>query len=294
MIPEELARKIRSIQIHTSKSVNSVLAGEYESVFKGRGMEFDEVREYQPGDDIRTIDWNVTARTGLPYVKQYVEERELTVFFLVDLSASGAFGSMKQTKNEVAAELTALLAFSAIKNNDKVGLIVFTDIIELFIPPKKGVSHVLRLIREILHFRPGRAGTDISAALDFFGRVMRKRAVMFVISDFISSDCSRNMRILARRHDLISVSITDPREMTLPVTGLLELEDAETGESLLIDCGSREVRQQYHQLAEKRLQNLESLFRSLDVDHIPLQTGQDYVNELVRFFRTREKRRRYA
>jgi len=294
VIPEELAKKIRFIQIHTSKTVNSVLAGEYESVFKGRGMEFDEVREYQPGDDIRTIDWNVTARTGLPYVKQYVEERELTVFFLVDLSASGSFGSMEKTKNEVAAELTALLAFSAIKNNDKVGLIVFTDIIELFIPPKKGVSHVLRLIREILHFRPSQVRTDISVALDFFGRVMRKWAVAFVISDFISPDFSRDMRILARCHDLISVSITDPREMELPPAGLIELEDAETGETILIDCGSREVRQQYRQLARERLKNLESLFRSMGVDHIPLQTGQDYVADLVRFFRTREKRMQYA
>ncbi|MEA3547831.1 MAG: DUF58 domain-containing protein [Thermodesulfobacteriota bacterium] len=294
MIPEELAKKIRSIQIRTSKTVNSVLAGEYESVFKGRGMEFDEVREYQPGDDIRTIDWNVTARTGLPYVKQYVEERELTVFFLVDLSASGAFGSITKTKNEVAAELTALLAFSAIKNNDKVGLIVFTDIIELFIPPKKGVSHVLRLIREILHFRPSQARTDISVALDFFGRIMRKRAVVFVISDFISPDFSQDMRILARRHDLISVSITDPREMELPPAGLIELEDAETGASILIDCGSREVREQYRQLAGERLRNLENLFRSMDVDHIPLQTGQDYVADLIRFFRTREKRMQYA
>jgi len=194
----------------------------------------------------------------------------------------------------VAAELTALLAFSAIKNNDKVGLIVFTDIIELFIPPKKGLSHVLRLIREILHFRPSRARTDISVALDFFGRVMRKRAVVFVISDFISPDFSRDMRILARRHDLISVSITDPREMELPPAGLIELEDTETGESILIDCGSREVRQQYRQLAGKRLKNLESLFRSMDVDHIPLQTGQDYVVDLVRFFRTREQRMQYA
>ncbi len=209
---QELAEKIRTIQIYTSKAVNDVLAGEYESVFKGRGMEFDEVREYQPGDDIRTIDWNVTARTGHPYVKQFVEERELTVFFLVDLSASGAFGSGQRLKNEVAAELCALLAFSAIKNNDKVGLIAFTDTVELFIPPKKGTTHVLRLIREILSFSPERGGTNIAASLHFFGRITHKRSVAFLVSDFIDQDFFSPMRIIARRHDLIAVSITDPRE----------------------------------------------------------------------------------
>ncbi len=294
MIPPELAKKIRAIQIRTSKTVNSVLAGEYESAFKGRGMEFDEVREYQPGDDIRTIDWNVTARTGVPYVKQYVEERELTVFFLVDLSASGAFAGVERTKNELAAELTGLLAFSAVKKNDKVGMIVFTDSIETFIPPKKGISHVLRLIREILYFQPSRRKTDITAALDFLGRVLRKRAVVFLVSDFIAADFSRPLRVLAKRHDLITVSITDPRERELPDVGLVELEDAESGETMLLDCGSREVRSRYRQLAEQRHQELSSLFSAMNVDHIPLQTDQDYVVDLIRFFRTREKRRRHG
>ena len=294
MIPEELTKKIRAIQIRTSKTVNSVLAGEYESAFKGRGMEFDEVREYQPGDDIRTIDWNVTARTGVPYVKQYVEERELTVFFLVDLSASGAFAGVERTKNELAAELTGLLAFSAIKKNDKVGLVVFTDTIETFIPPKKGTSHVLRLIREILYFQPSHQKTDINAALDFLGRVLRKKAVVFLVSDFIADDFSKPLRVLARRHDLITVSITDPRERELPDVGLITLEDAESGETLLLDCGSREVRQRYRQLAAQRHQELNSLFSSMNVDHIPLQTDQDYIVDLIRSFRTRERRRRHG
>ncbi|MCB2180435.1 MAG: DUF58 domain-containing protein [Desulfobulbaceae bacterium] len=291
MISEELAKKIRTIRIYTNKAVNDVLAGEYESVFKGRGMEFDEVREYQHGDDIRTIDWNVTARTGHPYVKRYVEERELTVFFLVDLSASGSFGSIRNMKNEVAAELCALLAFSAIKNNDKVGLIAFTDSVEMFIPPKKGATHVLRLIREILTFSPERGKTRIRSALDFFGRINRKRSVAFLVSDFLDSDFISPMRIVARRHDLIAVSITDPRERELPNVGLVDLEDAETGKQILIDCGSQEVRRAFSASSRRRAAELESQFAAMGVDHIPLQTKHDYVQDLVRFFKMRERRR---
>jgi uncharacterized protein (DUF58 family) len=291
MINSELAAKIRTIRIYTNKAVNDILAGEYESVFKGRGMEFDEVRAYQPGDDIRTIDWNVTARTGHPFVKQYVEERELTIFFLVDLSASGAFGSGQRRKNEVAAELCALLAFSAIKNNDKVGLIAFTDTVELFIPPKKGTTHVLRLIREILSFSPERGGTSIAASLHFFGRITHKRSVAFLVSDFIDQDFYSPMRIIARRHDLIAVSITDPRERELPAAGLIELEDAETGERLLIDSSSPEVRRAFAASAARRLSELAGQFAAMGVDHIPLQTSEDYVFDLVRFFRMRERRR---
>jgi len=250
------------------------------------------VRAYQPGDDIRTIDWNVTARTGHPYVKQYVEERELTIFFLVDLSASGAFGSGQRLKNEVAAELCALLAFSAIKNNDKVGLIAFTDTVELFIPPKKGTTHVLRLIREILSFSPERGGTSIAASLHFFGRITHKRSVAFLVSDFIDQDFFSPMRIIARRHDLIAVSITDPRERELPAAGLIELEDAETGERLLIDSSSPEVRRAFAASAARRLSELAGQFAAMGVDHIPLQTSEDYVFDLVRFFRMRERRRR--
>ncbi|MCK5437382.1 MAG: DUF58 domain-containing protein [Desulfobulbaceae bacterium] len=293
MIPRELAKKIRRIQIYTRKAVNDVLAGGYESVFKGRGMEFDEVRAYQPGDDIRTIDWNVTARTGEPYVKRYVEERELTVIFLVDLSASGAFGSVDRMKNEIAAEFCALLAFSAIKNNDKVGLIVFTDCIEMFIPPKKGVSHVLRLIRELLYFSPRKTRTDINGALDYMGRVIRKRGVVFLVSDFLAADFAKSMRVLARRHDMIAVSVTDPRETSLPNVGLIELEDAETGESILVDTGNARIRELYANLGQERSARLTQLFGRMSVDYIGLHTDQDYVRDLVRFFKTREQRRRH-
>lgn len=291
MISKELAKKIRSIQIYTNKAVNDILAGEYHSVFKGRGMEFDEVREYQPGDDVRTIDWNVTARTGHPYVKQYVEERELTVFFLVDLSASGDYGSVEKTKNEVAAELCALLAFSAIKNNDKVGLIAFTDCIELFIPPKKGVTHVLRLIRELLGFKPRQTKTDMTVALEYFGRVMHKRSVAFLVSDFIAEDYEKSLRIVAKRHDMIAVSVTDPSEIDLPQVGLIEFEDAETGEQILFDTGSPEVLDRYTMLGQQRAGKLDNTFKSMSIDHIPLLTTHDYVQDLVRFFKKRERRR---
>jgi len=290
MIPKELARKIRYIQIYTSKAVNDVLAGEYESVFKGRGMEFDEVREYAPGDEIRTIDWNVTARMGHPYVKRFVEERELTVMFLVDLSASGAFGSVEKTKNEVAAEICALLAFSAIKNNDKVGLIVFTNVVEMYVPPKKGTSHVLRLIRDLLNFKPHKAHTDIAGALDYLGCVTHKRCVVFLISDFQGDDFEKPLRVLGKRHDLIAMSITDPREMTMPGVGLVELEDAETGELVLIDTGSPAVCNQYEQLGRARANRLRDAFRSIDIDHMEITTGRNYVRDLVGFFRSRERR----
>jgi len=290
MIPKELAKKIRYIQIYTSKAVNDSLAGEYESVFKGRGMEFDTVREYQAGDEIRSIDWNVTARMGQPYVKLFVEERELTVIFLVDLSASGAFGSTGRIKNEVAAEICALLAFSAVKNNDKVGLIVFTDQMEMFIPPAKGTTHVLRLIRELLNFSPRQAQTNISAGIDYLGRVTHKKSVVFLISDFLGQGYEKQMRVLAKRHDLIAVSITDPREIKMPALGLIQLEDAETGELVLIDTGSAAFRKQYEKLGGTQKAHLRRLFRSMDVDHIEVYTGRDYVFDLVKFFKTRERR----
>ena len=290
MIPKELAKKIRFIQIYTKRAVNDVLAGEYHSVFKGRGMEFDEVREYTPGDEIRTIDWNVTARTGQPYVKRYVEERELTVLFMVDLSASGTFGTREKLKNEVAAELCALLSFSAIKNNDKVGLIIFTDIIELYIPPGKGTSHVLRLIRDLLNFKPRQTRTDIAQALDYLGRITHRKAVVFLVSDFLAEGYERPLGIVARRHDLIAISITDPRERELPKVGLIELEDAETGEIVVVDSGSSLVRRQYEAIARERAERLGESFRPSGVDHIPVLTGRDYVRDLVRFFQARERR----
>lgn len=294
MIPRELAKKIRYIQIYTTKVVNDVLAGEYESVFKGRGMEFDEVREYQPGDDVRSIDWNVTARAGKPFIKKFREERELTVIFLVDLSASGSFGSMKQTKNELAAEICALLAFAAIKNNDKVGLIAFTDQVEQFIPPGKGARHVLRVIREILTFRPSRTGTDIARALDYLGRVQARRAVVFLISDFQAESFEKPLRVLARRHDLIAVSLADARESKLPGIDPVELEDAETGELVLIDAASAEIRKRYEALALARAGELAEMLRAMGIDQIQIETGKPYVRDMTAFFRTRERRRAHA
>lgn len=292
MTPSELAKKVRYIQIYTSKAVNDSLAGGYESVFKGRGMDFDEVREYQIGDEIRSIDWNVTARMGDPYIKRFVEERELTVIFLVDLSASGTFGSHLQTKNEVAVELCALLAFSAIKNNDKVGLIIFTDSIEMFIPPAKGTTHVLRLIRELINFTPGQTQTNISTGMDYLGRVIRKKSVVFLVSDFLGEAYERQLRVLSKRHDLIAVSITDPREVEMPDAGLINLEDAETGEFITIDTGDRAIRNRYKKLNAARQGYLKDLFRSMDIDHINVFTDRDYLLDLVRFFRTRERRSR--
>ena len=290
MITKELAKKIRVLQITTRKVVNDVLAGEYGSVFRGRGMEFDEVREYMPGDEIRSIDWNVTARTGHPYVKRFVEERELTVMFLVDLSSSGAFGSVRKLKNEIAAELCALLAFSAVKNNDKVGMIVFTDRVEMFIPPKKGTKHVLRVIRELLNFKPRPASTDIEGALDYLGRVTTKRSVVFLVSDFQAEGFEKKMRVLGKRHDLIAVTIVDPREVRLPDVGLIELEDSETGETVLVDTGSAAVRKRYERLGREEQARLKGLFSSMGVDQIEVMTDRDYVPGLISFFRTREKR----
>jgi uncharacterized protein (DUF58 family) len=290
MIPKELAKKIRYIQIYTSKAVNDTLAGEYESVFKGRGMEFEEVRGYQVGDDVRNIDWNVTARTGVPHVKVFREERELTVMFMVDLSASGAFGSIDKTKNEIAAEICALLAFSAIKNNDKVGLLVFTDHVEMFIPPAKGSTHVLRIMRELLTFTPRQSGTDIEAGIDYIGRVINKKSVLFLVSDFLGEGSESKIRTLAKRHDLIAISITDPRELKMPDVGIVELEDAETGRMLMIDTGDAAFRKKYELLGAGRLDSLRKFFRSMDVDHIEIMTDRDYLVDLIRFFKMRERR----
>lgn len=292
MISRELAKKIRYIQIYTSKAVNDLLAGEYHSVFKGQGMEFEEVRAYQIGDEVRSIDWNVTARMGEPFVKRFREERELTVLFAVDLSASGDFGSTDKLKNEVAAEICALLAFSAIKNNDKVGLIVFTDVVELYVPPAKGTSHVLRLIRVLLGFEPKQAQTDIGEAMEFLGKVAQRQAVVFLVSDFLEAGFERPLRTVSRRHDLIAVTIADPVELKMPNVGLIELEDAETGELVQIDTGSAAFRQQYEGLGAERSGGLQELFRQMGIDQIEILTGRDYVRDLVSFFRTRERRTR--
>lgn len=290
MLSKELIKKIRQIQIRTSHQVTEVMAGEYKSAFRGRGMEFEEVREYQPGDDIRTIDWNVTARMGHPYVKRYVEERELTVMLLVDASSSGTFGSIARSKNEVAAEIAALLAYSAIRSNDRVGLIIFTDQIEKYVPPKKGRSHVLRVIREILYFtKPEHGATNIGAALEYLRRVCTRRSVVFVISDFLSQDYVGKMRLVARKHDVIPVTITDPRERELPDVGLLELMDAETGERILIDTHDAKVRKAFAYLSVEEQEARTKEFRRMRVKPIDVRTEESYVDTLVRYFKQRER-----
>ena len=290
MISRDLAKKIRYIQISTNRAANSTFAGEYESVFKGQGIEFDEVREYQPGDDTRAIDWNVTARTGVPFIKRFVEERELIVMFLVDMSGSGVFGSIEKTKNEIAAEICSLMAFSAIKNNDKVGLIVFTDTVEFYLPPEKGTRHVLRLIEDILNFTPHGKKTDISAALDYLGRVINKKTVTFLISDFLDTGYEQKLRIMNKRHDLIAVTIKDPREIELPKLGLIKLLDSETGERIIIDTNNGKVRNWYKARALERKRRLKKILASSGIDQIDIQTDQDYLKSITSFFLNRERR----
>ena len=290
MLSKELIKKVRQIQIRTSHQVTEVMAGEYKSAFKGRGMEFDEVRQYQPGDDVRTIDWNVTARSGDAYVKRFVEERELTVMLMVDASSSGSFGSTTRSKNEVAAEIAALLAYSAIRSNDRVGLIIFTDQIEKFVPPRKGRSHVLRVIREILYFnRPEHGTTDIGAALEYLQKVCVRRSVVFVISDFLAEGYDKALLLASKRHDLIPVTITDPREIELPDVGFLDLMDAETGERILIDTHDIRVRDAFSFLGVSDRAARTKQFRQMRSAAIDIRTDQSYVDELVRFFRTRER-----
>ena len=290
MIPKEILENVRRIEIKTQSIVNDILSGEYHSVFKGHGMEFSEVRTYAEGDDIRSIDWNVTARAGEPYVKKYVEERELTVMLVVDASASGNFGSIKQMKAEMAVELCALLAFSAIKNNDRVGLIIFTSEVEKYIPPKKGKKHVLRVIRELLYFKPQKTGTNINTAIEFLNKVQRKKSVVFFVSDFMASDYESPFRVASRRHDIIAVTITDPREHQLPDVGLIELKDPETNNTILVDSSSRTFRTRYELECKKRQSTLQTLLRSIGIDQIEISTETDYVDPLVRFFKKRERK----
>jgi uncharacterized protein (DUF58 family) len=290
MLPKEIIRKVRRIEIRTKKLVNDVFSGEYHSIFKGRGMEFEEVREYQPGDDIRIIDWNVTARYGYPFVKKFTEERELTVMLLVDASSSGEFGTAQRMKGEIAAELCSVLAFSAIKNNDKVGMIIFTDKIEKYIPPKKGSSHVLRLIREVLYFKPEDQRTDINCALEFLGRIIKRRCVVFLVSDFLNTGFEKMLSIANKRHDIIAIKIVDPREIELPNVGFIELEDTETGEEILIDTKDPEVRKSFHDYSLGEQTNLDMSFRSINLDNIRILTDRSYVEPLMAFFKTRAKK----
>jgi uncharacterized protein (DUF58 family) len=288
--PAEILRKIRALEIKTKGLVQTIFAGDYHSVFKGRGMNFEDVREYQPGDEIRAIDWNVTARLGTAFVKKFTEERELTVVLVVDVSASGNFGSVSQSKRELAAEVACLLAFSAIRNNDKVGLLLFSDRVELFIPPKKGRSHTLRIIREILFFEPAGSGTAPALALDYLNKVVTRRAVVFFISDFQTDDFSRELSVSGRRHDFIAVHVQDQREEMLPNVGIITLEDAETGEQIEINTADRTTRARFSALAETRRAELNRTLRRNSIDAISLRTGEDYLPALRSFFKQRERR----
>ncbi len=297
-LTREILKKVRQIEVRTNRLVNDSLAGSYQSVFKGRGMNFDEVREYVPGDDIRSIDWNVTARTGIPHIKKFTEERELTIMLMIDISGSGDFGSAGGSKRELMAELGSVLAFSAVRNNDKVGLVLFTDAIELYIPPKKGRGHILRLIREILYFQARGRKTDLGLVLDFTNRVIKRKCVAFLISDFcLTSSFDRalaelrpKLRISNRRHDLIAVIVSDPREFTLPDVGWLTLEDAESGEQVELNTGDAELRRRYSELAHDRHKTLERTIRSVGVDAFNLMTDTPYLPVLLSFFNTRRGR----
>ena len=290
MIPKDILKKIRKIHIRTNHMVNDIFAGEYESAFRGRGMEFEEVREYTPGDDVRTIDWNVTARFGHPFVKLYREERELTILLLVDVSSSCFFGTQHQLKQELAAEIASVLAFAATKSNDKVGLIIFSDHIERFIPPQKGKNHVWRVIKEVLEHEPVSSKTDIAGALNYLNKVARRKVIAFLVSDFIADDYAKALRITNKKHDVISICVTDPRELELPPTGIVELVDAENGETLLIDSSDDNFRRGYRLLAQKQLNERFDLFRSVGVDYIDIRTNVPYVDPILKFFRMREKR----
>ncbi|MCX5777707.1 MAG: DUF58 domain-containing protein [Elusimicrobia bacterium] len=290
MLPKEIIAQIRKIEIRSGKLVNEMFAGQYSSVFKGRGMEFAEVREYLPGDDIRSIDWNVTARYGHPYVKKFTEEREMTVLFLVDMSGSQRFGTRGNFKAELAAELTSVLAFSAIKNNDRVGMVMFTDKIEKVIRPKKGRNHILRMIRETLYFTPTGTGTNITRALQYLNELWRRKSVVFLISDFNDAGFDQALKVTARRHDLIAVTIADDREKNLPDIGLVELEDAESGQKMTVDTSSAPFIKEYTRRTEENAQRLKTLFTRAHVDSIAVTTGKPYIVPLIQFFRTREKR----
>ncbi len=290
MFTKEILKQVRQIEIRTKGLVNQVFSGEYHSVFKGRGMEFSEVREYQFGDDIRNIDWNVTARFGHPFIKVFEEERELTVILMVDLSGSLNFGSAEKTKQEVAAELSAILAFSALKNNDKVGLILFTDKIEKFVPPRKGNKHVLRIIREVLSFEPEGKSTSIKGALEYMNNAIKKRSIVFLLSDFMDSGFEKILRIVGKRHDLIGVVLNDKREEEIPKVGVVRFTDSETGRERWIDTSNPMTQFLLKEMREKKAAQQKTLFLTSRVDSIRIQTGQNYIKPLVQFFRLREKR----
>ncbi|MGC9314151.1 MAG: DUF58 domain-containing protein [bacterium] len=290
MIPKEIIRKIRLLDIRTKRLVNDIFSGEYHSVFKGRGMEFSEVREYAVGDDIRNIDWNVTARTGIPHVKVFEEERELTVMLMVDVSSSGEFGTATQMKRDIALEICALLAFSAIENNDIVGLIMFTDKIEKVVMPKKGRMHVLRLLRELLYFEPEDTQTDLALPLDYLNRITKRKAIVFMVSDYMGAGYEKPMTVSARKHDLVPIVITDPREEDMPNIGLVEFEDAETGQTVMVDTADNSLRETFGINVSKAQLEREKVFKRIGLDHIDIRLDKPYIDELTAFFRKRAAR----
>ena len=289
-VSSEILRRVKLIELRTRGLVDTVFSGEYQSVFKGHGMEFAEVREYVAGDEYRTIDWNVSARMGQPYVKTYTEERELTVLFAVDLSGSAQFGTRGRFKAELAAEVAAVIAMAAIKNNDRVGLVLFTDRIESFVPPKKGRRHALRLIRDLLAFEPAASGTDLAEALDYIGRILRHRAIVFIISDFFDAGYEKRLKVLSRRHDVVAITVSDPRERQLADVGFLELVDAETDRRVVLDSGSRYVREQFEHLSGEDEVALTRTLSRLSIDRIAIRTDRSYVEPLIGFFKARERK----
>ncbi|NQT23628.1 MAG: DUF58 domain-containing protein [Candidatus Omnitrophica bacterium] len=291
MIPKDILKKIKRIQITTKRLVTNVFAGEYRSVFKGRGLEFHKVREYQVGDEIRMIDWNVTARMGKPFIKSYVEERELCVMLLLDASGSGHFGTVNSLKKNIAAEICSILAGSAIKNNDRVGLIIFTDKIEKFIPPRKGASHILRVIREALYFKPENRGTDISLCLEYLNKVTTRSTTAFMISDFYASSIKKALSIANKRHDLVAVNITDPRESDMPDVGIIKFEEAETGKRYMVDTADAAVREKYNSMAAQKIKERKKMFNLLRIDRVDVSTAAPYTEALIAFFKKRKTRR---
>jgi len=289
MISKEILKQIRRIQITTGRMVSDVFAGQYQSVFKGRGMEFSEVREYQPGDEIRSIDWNVTARMGRPFVKKFVEERELTVMLLLDLSRSGDFGTVQKLKRALAAEICSLLALSAVRNNDKAGLITFTGRIEKSVPPRKGLSHALRIVREALYSVAQDKNTDIAGALEYLAKVCPRRAVVFLISDLYDDDFFKALTIVNKRHDITAITITDPRELDLPDIGLVRCDDPESGQSFLLDTGDKALRDEFGARGRRRVEERKKQLRRANVGHIDIYSDAPYAPVLFRFFRARER-----
>ncbi len=291
MLPRDLVRQIRRLQIRSRRAVEDLLGGDYKSIFKGAGLAFEEVREYQPGDDIRTIDWNVTARMGHPFVKRFVEERELTVIIFVDCSRSLLFGTQDKQKRDITAEIAALLAFCAISNNDRVGLLSCSETVEQYVPPRKGAKHVLRLIRDVLFFEPRNSGTCLKAGLDYLNKVLRRRAIVFMISDFLDVGFDKALQRTGKRHDLIAVALSDPRETILPPVGLVELEDAETGRRVLIDTSDHDFQKAWQKRTAERQAALRQITRSANIDLIEVSTDGNHLDALTRFFRLRERRR---